>query len=462
MKSVVGRTIDFIQSRAAGLRGLYEDVTTSLWFRPMFWLVGMGALATGLIALDQTAAGDMARDVLPQMLLGDTDSVRTMLGAIVGAMLTVMSISFTLMMSTVMQAANAYTPRLLRKYIGDAQNQHVLGVLVGTFLYSVLVLYSIRGGEAAFVPVIASNVALLFSIISIIAFIYFLNHTASSIKVGSIIALIVSSAKRVIQQPFRAQLGEDWKSQAPYQPPSGEPHVVCSNKTGYLQIYEFGELFERAVEKDVTIKVLNAIGDFLLMGTPVMHVWPAESADENLLEVANSAYVLNRERTESQDIYFGIRQLSDIALRALSPGINDPSTAINTIHSLASLLSMFLASEKHSHVRCDAAGVARIVLPEETFQGLLSEAYVQLRHYGKDDFMVIATLIEMAGKIAYSAENDADRDILWKFITTTMQEVAEVITTPTEREYINQVLTKSAETLNHNPQPYTLALNEAM
>lgn len=469
MNNAIGSAVDFLQSHAAWLRGLYEDVTTSLWFRPMFWMFGMGILATLMVAADQTDVGNALRDLLPDMLLGDTASVRTMLGAIAGAMLTVTSLSFTLMMSTVVQTANAYTPRLLRQYIGDPQNQHVLGILLGTFLYSVLVLFSIRGGERVFVPIIASNVALLLSIVSIIAFVSFLNHAASSIKVGSIITLIVSATQDVIGESFPNTLGQAWEGESAYRLPESEPSIVCSKQTGYIQIYNLQELFEVATEHDLTIEVISLVGDFLLKGTPVMRVWhyrseavsqSREEKDDQILEVARSAYIVNRERTESQDIRFGFRQLSDIALRALSPGINDPTTAISAIHSIAALLSMVIENDEMCHMRCDENGKPRIILPEQTFQELLNEAFIQIRHYGIEDFLVVSTLLEMCGKIALTSDSGTQRESLWQFVITTAQEADKVIVTPAERERINRALRESAENLNHDPQPYLLALQK--
>ena len=449
---------DFIHSRATKVRGFYEDLTTSLWFRPLFWMLGLGLLAIILITLDRTSAGDAARDFLPDILLGDTDSVRTMLGAIAGAMLTVTSLSFTMMMSTVVQTANAYTPRLLRQYIGDPNNQNVLGVLIGTFLYTLLVLYSIRGGDTMFVPLIASNVAVILAIASTIAFVYFLNYAATSIKVGNIISLIVSTTHQVIERQFEAELGEPWEDEQPYNTPDDDPHVIHAYETGYIQIYNLTELFEEAAERDLTIEIVSLVGDFVLKGVPLMRVWPAKKVDDDLLDLANGSYVVNRERTESQDIRFGFRQLSDIALRALSPGINDPSTAINAIHSLAAMLSYVISNRPISHVRCDESGTPRIILPAQTFRALVDEAFVQLRHYGKEDFLVVSNLIEMCGQVAHSAEQPKHKDVLWQFIVTTMQEVDEVIVSPAERERINDALHYAGHQFSRDTTPYALAL----
>ncbi|MFP4344187.1 MAG: DUF2254 family protein [Anaerolineales bacterium] len=157
------------------LQKLWSNLKSSLWFRPTLWVVAFVLLAFGLTAVDRQwspAAGSLARG---WFLTGGVQGARTMLGSIASAMLTVTSLTFSIMMVAVVQTANTYSPRILRQYLGDSANQHVLGILMGTFLFTLLALRGVRDHDN-FVPLIATNFALLLSLLSIGALIYFINH----------------------------------------------------------------------------------------------------------------------------------------------------------------------------------------------------------------------------------------------------------------------------------------------
>ena len=199
------------------LRKLWDDLQESLWLRPALWTLGLGSLAVVITSLDRSYFSVDAT-TLPWFLMSQAEGARTMLGSISAAMLTVTTLVFSITMVAVVQTANAYSPRVLREYLSDTANHHVLGILIGTFLYSLMVLRGVQvaeGDRQPFVPIYAANGALVLSLLSILAFIYFLDHIAHSIKVNHIIRLILEETLELVRAPFPANTGHGWPATPP-------------------------------------------------------------------------------------------------------------------------------------------------------------------------------------------------------------------------------------------------------
>lgn len=442
------------------LRKVWEDIESSLWFRPMIWMIGFGLLAVLLIAADRRYLFQQSNLEIPWFLVGGAEGARTMLGAIASAMLTVTSLAFSLMMVTVVQTANAYSPRILRQYLADKDNQHVLGILIGTFLYSLLVLRSVRSGEdSEFVPVLATNGALVLSLLSTAALIYFINHVAQSIKVGNIIQLILDNTEYVVEAAFPREIGQPWQRKSPPTLPSADPVTILSEETGYIQLFDHSALMQYATEHQLVIEVTNMVGDFVLRGTPLVRIWGDKTVDEELAAVIQRTFILGTERTFSQDLRFGIRQLADIALRALSPGINDPTTAVNAINSLATLLAQVIERGPVSPYRCDAEGRLRVAFPDLSFHVQLEEAFTQIIHYGAADFAVIGRLIEVFGQIGYLVKSEAERHTLWQLTLNALNQAADQITSPIERRKLNDCFRRTAAILGRDADPFSLDIH---
>lgn len=397
------------------LRSLLDDLKSSLWFRPALWVLGLGILAILLMLLDRRLSAGRPDILLFWFFVTGADGARTMLGAIATSMLTVTTLTFSIMMLTVVQTANAYSPRILRQFLADTTNQHVLGILIGTFMFALLVLRAVRStAEVNFIPALAVNATLLLSLLSIGAFIFFINHVAHSIAVSNIIRLILDNTESLLDDLFSNRAEKTQQKEHSPSPPDTDSTQVIAEKTGYVQYVDHESLLESASDAELVIRVERMAGDYVLTGSPVACVWPAHALDDDLAAQLKECINLADERKMIQDVRFGIRQLSDIALRALSPGINDPTTAMNCIDALTTLLAKIARLDPKSPYHYDGDGNLRVIVPIPTFTALLNLAFDQIRYYGAGDIAVMTRLLEACGEIGYFTSREERCQALWR------------------------------------------------
>jgi uncharacterized membrane protein len=428
---------------------LYQDVLSSLWFRPALWMMIYTALA--LILLEVDTRLDQATINLASygLLRTEAEGARTMLGAIVTAMLTVTSLAFSLMMVAVIQTANAYSPRLLRRYIADTNNHHVLGILIGTFLYSMIVLRSVSG-KVEYAPFIATNTAVLLALIATIALVQFLNHVPQSIKVSSIIKLTLDRTKRVIERGFPRDVGRPWIGDAPPELPAGPATPIHAKTSGYVQIFE-DDVIAAAREADVIVQMVWRMGDYVLAGTPIAQVWG--QVDDALERAICKGCVLGSERTMEQDMAFGLQQLTDIALRALSPGVNDPSTAATAIDALSFLIARVIELEQVSPYRCDQAGQLRIVFQDWRFEAMIEDTYLRIVQYGGGDVLVLAQLLRACEQLSCVATLESQRDSLWDLVEASNAHAHVSVGIPAQRRQLDRLFDRTRTILARPPLP---------
>ncbi len=329
-----------------------------------------------------------------------------MLGAIAGATLTVVSLAFSLMMVVVIQTANAYTPRLLRSYIGDPHNHHVLGLFMGSFAFSLLVLRSVKEAPA-FVPTLAVNMALVLSIMTIFALLSFIHHVARSIEVGNIIEMIEAQTLEVIGLELLGDLGQPYEGD-PNEGLDGKRLSVPSLASGYVRRYDYDALDALIGSTDMTFAFERPVGAYVLEGEALATVASREAYDDedDLRARLRAVVVLGSERSRAQDLHYGIEQLTDIALRALSPGINDPTTAVMALNALLNLLSRWVQRDHPAHLRADDQGRLRAVFPCDSLERLVHESLWPILDYGAGDYKTLTRLIEGVGLLARGVDSD--------------------------------------------------------
>lgn len=211
--------------------------------------------------------------------------------------------------------------------------------------------------------------------------------------------------------------------------------------------YEREELIAAAAGANAIVRLEHTVGDYILKGVPLFTVWPAGAADEALEHALREATILGRERTMVQDILFGMQQLSDIALRALSPGINDPSTAVNSVNALATLLIQLAQRMPISPYRCDEKGTLRVIAPVLTFPQMLDRAFGQISRYGAGDMATMLRLLELCGEIGQTTTDPEERQALWQLVQTLMVLADNHIELPADRRRLNERLEQVAATL---------------
>lgn len=436
--------------------GLWDDMRASLWFVPGLVSVIAVALAWVVLRLDRWAADNEVGE-LAWAFSGGADSARQILATIAGSMVTIAGVTFSVTVVALTLAAGQYSPRILGNFMRDRFNQLVLGAFIGNFIYSLLVLRSIRGGDEAYVPAVGVTVAILLAIVSLGLFIFFIHHIAVSIQVSSMIHSTQRETENEIAAVFArdpAAVGPAWiRTQAI---PVPEGFRVPAEHDGYVQRVDTQAIVKAARRAETTVEMLVGPGDYSVRGSPIAVVDPEPGEPDDLVEAIQAACLLGRQRTIAQDPGHGFRQLVDIAVKALSPGINDPTTAVNCVAALTGLLARLADLDWPGDEFEDDSGTIRLRMPRATFDDYVALAFTEIRHYARGDLAVTLALLEGLGRVATTTGRANRRAALWREARAVMDEASRGIKHPADRSRVDAQLRRVAAELGQDPAPILL------
>ena len=324
---------------------------------------------------------------------GGPESARSLLSTVAGSLITAASVTFSLASVALSIASQQYGSRVLRNFMRDSVTQVMLGIFVATFLYSVLIVRAIRGSEyGGFVPAISITVGILLTLISLLSLVYFIHHVSESIQASHIINAIAVDTERSIPNLYPSSVGD----------PAGDVDLeeirlrgvgsIALERSGYVRSIILSNLSDLARRNDVVIELIVAPGDFVLPGQSVARVYGSQPLTGDALQTLLDAFSLGGERTPLDDIRYQFQQLTDIVVRALSPGINDPFTAINGIDRMTSALVQIARRPRPGARRFDEAGQLRLIAHRPGIGDLLSATIGHIAIYGAGDRFVMAGL----------------------------------------------------------------------
>ncbi len=356
-------------------------------------------LAQSLIWLDHRLWGTGSAPSGSFVFGGGVDGSRGVLSAISSSLITVTGTVFSLTIVALQLASGQMTPRLLRNFTGDRTVQVVLGILVGTFTYSVMVLRVIRSEDSeseAFVPALATTVAIALALISVGALIAFVHHVSRLIRVDVVVARIAEDNVGLISTTDPLPEGALVGSSSPDDSRATAPVAVMrADRSGYIQAIDRKDLFATCDRSGAFVRVTVAAGDFVLDGATLAEFDVDPEAGDQVERDVRRAIVLGDEQTGQEDRAFPVRQLADIALRALSPGVNDPTTAMTCIDRLGELLAAAAQRDAEPEILSSPSGRGTLVLrPGPDLSSLIETAFTQIRHYGANDTLVMARAVQ--------------------------------------------------------------------
>jgi len=356
-----------------------EKLRTNLWLIPAAESVAAVLLFAFTLSVDQAAFhGEIT---LPSWVIsGSPDAARQILSALAAAIITVVGVVFSIMIVTLTLASTQFGPRMLRTFIRDRGTQLTLGTFVATFFYAMLALISIGG---TFVPHLSVTVALVLTAIDLGVLIYFIHHTATSIQLPEVIAGIARDLARAIDAETAAPSRQDMLANGPsldilQARLDRAGRVVTAPASGYLRLVRHATLVEIAAECDAVIRLHYRPGHFLTHGHPMATVWPPEVADK-IDRRLERVHITGPLRTLSQDIAFGIDQLVEIAIRALSPAVNDTFTALTCIDWLGDGLCKIAVEWHPSSSHRDGNGQIRLITAPVSYERLVQRSFEKIR-----------------------------------------------------------------------------------
>ncbi len=411
------------------------ELRERFWFLPAVMCTAAVVVAEVVIWVDNTFPLDFG-GLHPLIYRVGVDGSRTILGTIAGSVLTAASTTFSITMAVLALTSSSYGPRLVRNFMTDRGNQAVLGTFLSTFLYALLVLRSIRStpdSNGDLVPHLAVNLAVVFAVFDIAVLVWFIHHISESIQISTLSGRVRDELRETIEGLY-PDVGEsappgsahatssvpglpaDWRRQAT---------PVRTRLSGYVVSVDERHLMRLARKHDLTVVLECIPGDHLItddvlclvLRNNLAHPAPAgppEEADEGIAATFN----IGDARSPHQDVGFAVQQLVEMAVRALSPGTNDPFTAVNALDDLGSGLALMASRPVPSPGRMDEDGRLRLVAPPRELEDVLRSVYRYMRTYALAAPSVLHRSVQLAATVGSRAKHDSTRELLIREVRT--------------------------------------------
>ncbi|MFE7763853.1 DUF2254 domain-containing protein [Streptomyces sp. NPDC057438] len=391
-----------------------DTVRAQLWPLPTLGVVLAVAAGVGLPRLDARIERDIPPWLTDYLFGGSADAARTVLEAIAGSLISVTALTFSLTVVTLQLASSQFSPRLLRTFTADRYVQTTLALFLATFTYALTVLRTVRTGEdeqVMFVPQVSVTVAFVLTLASVLGLVLFLSHLAREIRVETMLRSVHSAAERTIHRLLLERESAARDSNAPPEPPA-DALLLPVGTSGFLTAVDGEALLEAAVEADAVLLIDRHPGSSLIAGTPMGAAWPrtgkpfCPETRTRLVRKAAEAVITGAERTDAQDVAFGLRQLTDVIAKALSPGINDPTTAVHALSHSSALLCELAHRDLGTRLLRDDQHQVRVVLQRPDLEILLDLAVTQPLRYGAAEPAVLTRILMLLRELAWSSAPD--------------------------------------------------------
>jgi uncharacterized membrane protein len=391
-----------LRAIAYGLRG-------GFLIRPLVIALTLGGVGGVLSSLEEqvpTLAAWVPTTLFPSRQ--DPQVAQVILSAIATSIMTVVSIVFAILLMTLTLASTQFSPRILVSFVRDRGTQWTLGVFLGTFSYCMAALPAARSQPVPFVPVLTVTGAMLLALVAVGWLIFFIHRISQAISVNHIVDRIARETELVIDELMPRPRG---RVEPMNRPPRHETDdsPILNQRSGYVRFVDIPQLLYLAKSWRIHIRVERGVGQFVPAGVPLVQISREDRIDPLRAAELLGAFDIGPTRTLQQDVEFGVIQIVDIALRAISPAINDPSTAISCIDQLSRVLIRWLDRAPPASVLFDPPHVPRVFVPWISADGMLDTAFEQIRHYATKDAAVSLRLLRAFSDIAGTLRHDDTR-----------------------------------------------------
>ena len=437
------------------LKHLWNNLRESFWFLPTLIIAFSMALALGLIEADSSGTQEWM-DHWPRLFGASAAGARLILGTIAGSMMTVVGVAFSMTLVTLALASSQYTSRILRSFMSDHATQVVLGIFTGIFTYCIIVMSSIRGDDlSGFVPSLSVTFGVLLAIGGIWTLIFFIHHIASSIQASNIIAAVTKETLVAVDRFFPEKTDQepmnDDTDPALLPPlPTRNWQAVMAAHNGYLQGVDQAALLRLARKHKTIVRMDRGIGGFVVRGTPLASLALDTRPDEKVMAALRAAFSVDHNRTVQQDCAFGIRQLVDMALHALSPGINDTTTAVMCVDYLTAILAQLACREIPSSHRYED-GELRVISIGQTFAGLVAKSFDDIRGSAGGNVAILLRMLDALQTIASRTDSPDRRHVLREQAECLAELAGRTIDSPRDQTRFDNRLAQVRKALETKP-----------
>ena len=433
---------------------LWSNLRSSFWFMPSLIVVVSIVLAAALIEAD-SAGSDRWLAQWPRLFGAGAEGARGMMSTIAGSMISVVGVTFSMILVVLALASSQYTSRILRNFMRSRVTQVVLGIFAGNFTYCLIVLRTIRSGdEGTFVPSLAVFFGFALALGGVGALVYFIHHIASSIEASSVIASVAQETIAAIDRLFPEKLGqgpgEDDDDQTLH-PQSGRNwRDVPARESGYIQRVNDSALLRLARDSNAIVRMEHGVGEFVIQNTTLASLALEDPPDPETLDALQATFSINRHRTVEQDAAFGIRQIVDVALKALSPGINDVTTAVTCVDYLTTILARLAPRQIPSSHRYEE-GELRVIAKGPSFESMLAESFDQIRNNAKGNVAIISRMLDAFQTLASLTASPHRRRALREQVQWIAELTERTVESAHDRARIDTRLERLRETLETEP-----------
>jgi uncharacterized membrane protein len=415
---------------------LLESLKSSFWFIPALMICAAIIISFTMVTLDRGFSEEASQRFYGFMLSVSPEGARSVLSTIAGSMMTVAGVTFSITIVVLNLASSQFGPRLLRNFIEDRGIQFVLGTFVSSFIYCLLVLRSVESiGNDTFVPSYSVTFSVVLAFLNVAVLIYFIHHIATSIQADEVIAKISAELQAHFRQIFTEELdNESTYSSKPLAELQEEnaahfhKHSISACTSGYLQAIDLDKMLQLAKDNDLLVYAQLKAGRFVVAGSTLAIVSSSDNmATEDFDQAIRKAFIIGSARTSKQDAEYSVHQLVEIAVRALSPGINDPYTAIDCIDQLGAALCFLGNKEFPLESIFDDKGKLRLLIKPFTYAGILNASFDQIRQYGSTSVAVTVRLLEMLVIIAAQTGCSKQRKAIYRQANMILRTSREVL-----------------------------------
>ncbi|MBF9255553.1 DUF2254 domain-containing protein [Pontibacter sp. 172403-2] len=427
MKSILSR-----------IKFVYQYIISSMGFYTTLVALSFFGLAFLMLYLERHGLSERLLHSMPFFIITNGASARLILSSITTGVISLTVFSFTMVMLVLNQASANFTPRVIPGLISYKSNQGVLGLYLGTLIYTLVVMVNIRSDAySELLPGFSIFLAMCFTILCLAFFVYFIHSISQTIQIESILESIYQVTHNRLRKDIENDKGTDMP---PLFSDNQDWHYLSSPRTGYLQSLDSDAALEVCAKHDIVLSFEQPLGSFVIRGIPFARInklLPDSGGfTEELLEHIN----FYREERPEVNYLFGFKHITESAVKALSPGINDPGTAVKAIDYLTDLfaLRMELTDEK---VLYDRKGTGRIRFAHETFENVYALCLSPLRNYGKGSVIILLKLLYMLQCLLYKASQYPQfKPVLYEQAVLLVYDAGQQIHNPGDRRKINRML----------------------